>query len=185
MLPWPQWPTVKYSRTSRIRTKMWKITFLAPGVIFPGNTIIPRWIELSSRMLSNLRETQQEHEKRPIGDTKIAPFFMVFTPTVLSSEKNTKIWSDGLWRELVKKLSWFRLTNAISWNWNIPSIIINAYSTLPAWFAYIDLKVGRSKCISSSETWKPYAEVENTVNVWVSNADSIFDQLMYRPVDFP
>jgi hypothetical protein len=36
-------------------------------------------------------------------------FRIVFTPTLFSSEKKTKIWSPGFTREFVKKLSWFRL----------------------------------------------------------------------------
>jgi len=34
---------------------------------------------------------------------------MVFTPTLRSSVKKTKIWSDGSSLAAVKKLSWFRL----------------------------------------------------------------------------
>ena len=40
---------------------------------------------------------------------------MVFTPTLRSSVKKTKIWSDGSSLAAVKKLSWFRLRTKEEW----------------------------------------------------------------------
>jgi hypothetical protein len=76
--------------------------------MLPGNTIMPRCIDFSPRMPSSLCGIamadicQTTDDRRGLADTY---FRMVFTPTLFSSEKKTKIWSAGLWREFVKKFS--------------------------------------------------------------------------------
>lgn len=60
----------------------------------------------------NTNESAKEHvEDNDVDQTdlKVAYFRMVLTPTLLSSEKNTKIWSLASRWWFVKKLSMLRL----------------------------------------------------------------------------
>jgi hypothetical protein len=83
-----------------------KPTFLAEDVMLPGKMIIPLAMFFSSKMLSSLKMMKKRCMRGNRRDrSKCTDFRMVFTPTLFSSEKNTKIWFDGSVRALVKKLS--------------------------------------------------------------------------------
>lgn len=54
--PWPQLPNRQVEITKN-QASPECLTFLAEGVIFPGNTMIPRWIDFSSRIPKSLENS--------------------------------------------------------------------------------------------------------------------------------
>lgn len=78
-----------------------------------------------------------QNSKQPVHEKSImerectwrTDFRIVLTPTLLSSVKKTKIWSDALCLDCVKKFSWLRLPKFQTWEGTQWQGM--AYSTIP------------------------------------------------------